>query len=74
MRIKTKEMANKFKKIEADKLIELNHFAEFGRLSSGFFYEFINFLTSISLNMEQVQLKKEIKYENLYQNFTAPLL
>ncbi|MCK5320242.1 HAMP domain-containing histidine kinase [Candidatus Parcubacteria bacterium] len=46
-------MTNEFKKIQIDKLLELNRFAEFGRLSSGFFHEFVNSLTSISLNMEQ---------------------
>lgn len=42
-----------FKKNQTEKMLRLNRFAEFGRLSSGFFHEFVNSLTSISLNIEQ---------------------
>ena len=44
-----------FKKNQTEKMLLLNRFAEFGRLSSGFFHEFVNSLTSISLNIEQAQ-------------------
>ena len=56
------------KKNQIEKMLLLNRFAEFGRLSSGFFHEFINSLTSISLNIEQADdcTSEKLKETKIY--------
>lgn len=50
------------KKTQIEKISQLYRFAEFGRLSSGFFHDIVNPLTVISLNLNKIQKteKKEI--------------
>ncbi|MCK5061374.1 HAMP domain-containing histidine kinase [Candidatus Parcubacteria bacterium] len=55
LEIKAEKEIMELKKIQTEKMLQLNRFAEFGRLSSGFFHEFINSLTAISLHIEQVK-------------------
>lgn len=59
------ELENDFgKKIDAlekkqmKKIEELSRFAEFGRLSSGFFHDLVNPLTAVSLNIERLKNTK----------------
>ncbi len=46
------------KQAQLEKMLQLNRFADFGRISSGFFHDIINPLTAVSLNLEQLSTKR----------------
>ncbi|HBA36597.1 TPA: hypothetical protein DCZ15_01850 [Candidatus Falkowbacteria bacterium] len=62
LEIKVIEKTKELRQAETEKIGQLYHLAEFGRLSSGIFHDLINPLTAISLNLEQIkdQGKNEI--------------
>ena len=55
LEIKIQERTDELKKTQMEKMAQIYRFAEFGRLSSGFFHDLINPLTIVSLNMERVK-------------------
>lgn len=48
------ERTKMIREMEAEKISQLYHLAEFGRISSGIFHDLINPLTAVSLNLEQI--------------------
>lgn len=55
LEIRIKEKTDELKRTQLEKMSSLYRFAEFGRLSSGFFHDLLNPLTIVSLNMEKVK-------------------
>jgi signal transduction histidine kinase len=55
LEIKVEERTSQLREMEAEKISQLYHLAEFGRLSSGVFHDLINPLTAVSLNLEQIK-------------------
>ena len=55
LEIRIKEKTDELKRSQLEKMSSLYRFAEFGRLSSGFFHDLLNPLTIVSLNMEKVK-------------------
>jgi signal transduction histidine kinase len=55
---RVEERTRELKQAQLEKLLQLNRFADFGRISSGFFHDIINPLTAVSLNLEQLSTKK----------------
>jgi C4-dicarboxylate-specific signal transduction histidine kinase len=55
LEIIVEERTKELKKAQLEKLLQLNKFAEIGRLSSGIFHDMANLLTALSLNLERVQ-------------------
>lgn len=62
LEVRVKERTEELKQVQAEKLIQLYHFAEVGRYASGLFHDLVNPLTLVSLNLSK--LKKESKYFN----------
>jgi len=58
LEIKVEQRTQELKKAQMEKMAQLYKFAEFGRLSSGFFHDLVNPLTAISLNLEQAKKTK----------------
>lgn len=56
---KVQERTRELKQSQLEKTIQLQHFAEFGRMTSGLFHDIVNPLTALSLNLEN--LKKRVK-------------
>ncbi|MDO8260294.1 MAG: hypothetical protein Q7T50_02205, partial [Candidatus Magasanikbacteria bacterium] len=55
LEVRIKEKTDELKRAQLEKMSSLYRFAEFGRLSSGFFHDLLNPLTIVSLNMEKVK-------------------
>ena len=55
LEIRIKEKTDELKRTQLERMSNLYRFAEFGRLSSGFFHDLLNPLTIVSLNMEKVK-------------------
>lgn len=54
LEIKVAERTDQLKQLQMRRLSELQHYAEFGRLSTGLLHEITNPLTAASLNLQQV--------------------
>lgn len=54
---KVKERTQELEKAQVEKLMDLQRFAEFGRLSSTLLHELANPLMAVSLNLEQLESK-----------------
>lgn len=57
LEIKVKERTRALEKAQVEKMLDLQRFAEFGRLSATLLHELTNPLMSVSLNLEQLQGK-----------------
>ena len=57
LEIRVEERTKELEKVQLEKLIQLQHFADFGRVTSGLLHDVANPLASIALNLEN--LKKE---------------
>lgn len=55
---RVEERTRELKQAQLEKILQLNRFADFGRISSGFFHDIINPLTAVSLNLEQLSTKE----------------
>lgn len=55
LEIKVRERTKQLKKAEQEKIAQIEHFAEFGRLASGIFHDIASPLTAISLSLNQVK-------------------
>lgn len=58
---KVKERTKLLEKAQMEKMLDLQRFAEFGRLSSTLLHELANPLTAVSLNLEQLKGKNRSK-------------
>jgi signal transduction histidine kinase len=58
---KVKERTKALEKAHVEKMLDLQRFAEFGRLSSTLLHELANPLTSVSLDLQQLEGKKRSK-------------
>lgn len=54
LEITVAERTEELKQVQAERVSQLYHFAEFGRISSGLFHDLVNPLLSLSLNMQDV--------------------
>lgn len=54
LEVKVKQRTEELKKVQAEKMVQLYRFAEFGKISSGLFHDLINPLNAVSLNLEKV--------------------
>lgn len=70
LEIKVQERTEELKKMQMEKIAQVYRFAEFGRLSSGFFHDLVNPLTIVSLNMERVK-DEQIKEIGEAKNYLA---
>lgn len=68
LEIRVQERTEELKKAQLEKISQMHRFAEFGRLSSGFFHDLLNPLTIMSLNMERVKDEqiKEVGETKIY--------
>jgi len=57
LEVKVEERTKELKKAHLEKMFHLYRFADFGRLASGLFHDLVNPLTTVSLNLEQLQTK-----------------
>lgn len=55
---RVEERTRELKQAQLEKILQLNRFADFGRISSGFFHDIINPLTAVSLNLEQLSSRR----------------
>lgn len=61
---KVKERTRMLEKAQMEKMLDLQRFAEFGRLSATLLHEIANPLTSVSLNLDQLKGKSHSKIIN----------
>ncbi len=54
LEVTVEERTRELKQTQMEKMVDLYHFAEFGKLATGLFHDFVNPLTSVSLNLEQL--------------------
>ncbi|MCK9578075.1 HAMP domain-containing histidine kinase [bacterium] len=64
LEIRVEERTREIQQLQIEKMTQVYHFAELGRLSSGIFHDLINPLMAISLNIEQIRKTSE-KNESL---------
>lgn len=57
LEIKVRKRTKQLQQAQVEKMLELQRFAEFGRLSSTLLHELANPLTSVSLELEQLEAK-----------------
>lgn len=58
LEITVAKRTQELKQAQMEKMIDLYRFAEFGRLTSGLLHDLVNPLTSVSVNLEQLNTKK----------------
>jgi len=61
LEVKVEERTKELKKAQLEKISQLYHFAEFGRLASGLFHDLVNPLTVVSLNLEELNERAKEK-------------
>lgn len=61
LEIKVEERTKELKNAQLEKISQLYHFAEFGRLTSGLFHDLLNPLTSVSFNLEELNERAKEK-------------
>lgn len=60
LEITVAKRTSELKRSQAEKLIQMYQFAEFGKLASGLFHDLVNPLTTVSLNIENLHNKKDL--------------
>ncbi len=63
LEIKVKERTRELEKAQAEKLISISKFAEYGKLAGGLFHDIVNPLTAVSLNIEKIKNTSESNNE-----------
>ncbi len=61
LEIKVEERTRELKRSQAEQLTQMYQFSEFGKLASGLFHDLVNPLTTVSLNLESLHSKKDLK-------------
>lgn len=61
LEIKVEERTKELKRAQLEKISQLYHFAEFGRLASGLFHDLVNPLTVVSFNLEELNERAKEK-------------
>ncbi len=64
LEIRVIERTKQLHKAEMEKINQLYHLAEFGRLSSGIFHDLLNPLTAVALNLEQIKDQEKMEITN----------
>jgi len=59
LEIRVEERTRDLQKLQIEKITQVYHFAELGRLASGLFHDLINPLTAISLDIEKIKETSE---------------
>lgn len=59
LEVKVRQRTKELERTQLEQILQLQRFAEFGRMSSGLVHEIINPLTAASLNLEQVASRSE---------------
>ena len=59
LELRVKERTKEIQKLQIEKMAQVYHFAELGRLSSGLFHDMINPIMAISLTIEQIKKTSE---------------
>ncbi|MBP9815773.1 HAMP domain-containing histidine kinase [Candidatus Woesebacteria bacterium] len=54
LELRVQQRGAELQKLQAEKVMQIYKFAEFGKLTAGLFHELLNPLTSISVNLEQL--------------------
>jgi len=57
LELRVEERTKELRGTQLEKMAQLYRFADFGRLSAGLFHDFVNPLTAVSLNLEQLGKK-----------------
>jgi signal transduction histidine kinase len=68
LEIKVEERTAEIKKVQLEKMSQMAHFAEIGRLTSGVFHDLINPLTAVSLNLEKLNKTSTEEWNNSKKN------
>jgi signal transduction histidine kinase len=55
LEVKVEERTRELRRTQMERMTQLSHFAEFGKLSSGLLHELANPLTALSLNLERLK-------------------
>lgn len=61
LEVKVEERTRELKRTQLEKMSQLYHFAEFGRLASGLFHDLVNPLTVVSFNLEELNERAQEK-------------
>jgi len=61
---KVEERTRDMKRVQIEKSSQMYHFAEFGRLASGFFHDLASPLTAVSLNLQLLKKQERVDMEN----------
>jgi len=61
LEITVEDRTKELKETQAEKIIQLYRFAEFGRLSSGLFHDLVSPLTAVSLNIEKIKNTEDMR-------------
>lgn len=59
LEVKVEERTREIQKLQIEKMSQIYHFAELGRLSSGLFHDLVNPLMAMSINIEQIKKTSE---------------
>lgn len=68
LEIKVEERTISLKKMQAERVSELYHFAEFGRLSGGLFHDLVNPLHSVSAHIESLESSLHSELPEIKEN------
>lgn len=74
LEVKVRQRTKELERAQLEQILQLQRFAEFGRISSGMVHEIVNPLTAASINLEQVtfdsqavqQARESLKYIERY--------
>ncbi len=68
LEVVVQERTRELQQIQAEQLLQLYRFSEFGRMSSGLFHDLVNHLSLISLNLDRLNDKsKHLKQQEIKQ-------
>jgi two-component system C4-dicarboxylate transport sensor histidine kinase DctB len=73
LEIKVEERTAELKEVQAQRLSELYHFAEFGKLSGGLFHDLVNPLFSISMNIQALESSLHPELPSIKENLDRSL-
>lgn len=55
LEIRVEQRTRELQEMQMEKMVQLHNFAELGRISSGLFHDLINYLTALSLNLNEAR-------------------